>query len=51
MKNPCLSSYFFRTFLATACFALSISAARASSYQSIVLGDNPLAFYALNPAV
>ncbi|HTR42319.1 MAG TPA: hypothetical protein VMH87_11950, partial [Pseudomonadales bacterium] len=46
-----LSSYFAATLLAAAFLALSASAGRASSYQSIILGDNPLAFYALNPAV
>ncbi len=51
MKTPSLSSCFFGTLLAIACFALSMTSAHASSYQSIVLGDNPLAFYALNPAV
>jgi hypothetical protein len=50
MKNPSLSSYFAAT-LATVCLVLSVPAVHAGSYQSIVLGDNPLAFYALNPAV
>ncbi len=49
MKILSLNRYFSRTLLAIACVALSVSAARAGSYQSIVLGDNPLAFYALNP--
>jgi hypothetical protein len=51
MKTLSLSNYFSRTLLAAACLALSVSAASAGSYQSIILGDNPLAFYALNPAV
>lgn len=50
MKTVSLSSYFSAALMAAACFALSVPAARASSYQSIVLGDGPLAFYALNPA-
>src|SRR5580698_2640208 len=49
MKTLNLSSYFPKTLLAIACVALSVSAAHAGSYQSVVLGDNPLAFYALNP--
>ncbi len=49
MKTLNLSSYFSRTLLAIVCVALSVPAAHAGSYQSIVLGDNPLAFYALNP--
>jgi len=44
-----LSRYFPATLLAAACLAMATSAARASSYQSVVSGDNPLAFYALNP--
>lgn len=29
---------------------LMISVAAGADYQSVVLGDHPLAFYALNPA-
>ena len=50
MKIPSLSSHLPSMLLATACLALSISAACASSYQSIVSSDTPIAFYALNPA-
>jgi hypothetical protein len=50
MKIPSLSSHFSITLLAAACLALSVSAACASSYQSIVSSDTPIAFYALNPA-
>jgi len=52
MKPLSLSSYFFGTLLAIGCLTLSVpTTLRAGSYQSIVLGDNPLAYYALNPAV
>jgi hypothetical protein len=50
MKIPSLSSHLPSMLLATACLALSVSAACASSYQSIVSSDAPVAFYALNPA-
>ena len=51
MKNLSLSSYLPGTLLATACLAISALTAHASTYQSVVLGDSPVAFYALNPAV